>query len=71
MHLLRRAVEDERDATQPLVDPGILDEVREELLRLRKSNDEIQLRLRRLEARSGMGLPHPSDYVDLSAGEGG
>jgi hypothetical protein len=71
MHLLRRTIEGEREATPPIDDPGILDEVREELSRLRESNDELKLRLRRLEARSGRGLPHPLDYIDLSAGEGG
>lgn len=71
MHLLRRTNEDSLASTPPIGDPGILDEVREELSRLRKSNDELKLRLRRLEARSGRGLSHPSDYIDLSAGEGG
>jgi len=71
MHLLRRTIEDACESAPPCGDPGILDEVREEISRLRKSNDELKLRLRWLEARSGRGTPHPSDYIDLSAGEGG
>lgn len=45
--------------------------VLDELARLRAENDDLRCRVRRLEARSGRGLLHPSDYADIAAGPGG
>ena len=32
--------------------------------RLREENDELKLRVRRLESRSGRGIMHPSEFTD-------
>lgn len=51
-------------------EPEPLQQILDELARLRAANDDLRWRVRRLEARSGQGLPHPSDYSDLAAGPG-
>ncbi len=37
-----------------------------EVARLREENSDLRHRVRRLEARSGRGLSHPSEFLDVS-----
>jgi hypothetical protein len=66
-----RAVPDHRTPQDPgrTADAGgdeqdMFDRVMEEIGRLREENDDLRCRVRRLEARSGRGIMHPSEFTD-------
>lgn len=42
----------------------MFDRIIEEIGRLRGENDDLRCRVRRLEARSGRGIMHPSEFAD-------
>ncbi|OJW07473.1 MAG: hypothetical protein BGO49_26270 [Planctomycetales bacterium 71-10] len=47
-----------------------LGRVLDELASLRATNEDLNRRIRRLEAGAGRGLPHPSEYTDMAVGPG-
>lgn len=49
------AIDNDRDMLARIID---------EIAILREENDDLRGRVRRLEARSGRGIMHPSDFSD-------
>ena len=44
--------------------PDMFAQIRDEIASLREENGDLRGRVRRLEARSGRGIMHPSDFSD-------
>ena len=45
-------------------DRDLFSQIIDEIAILREENDDLRVRVRRLEARSGRGIIHPSEFSD-------
>lgn len=67
----RRAAPDReprQDAGRPVdsidTEHNMFSQILHEIASLREENDDLRVRVRRLEARSGRGIMHPSEFSD-------